>query len=140
MFIIAAGPRAATETFARSWRPGSRAVSRGKFGFSPRRFRRSLKGGGTKEVALHAPNWQRRLNPQLDEILLTLAPTQDRFLADDATGAVRKLGCCSCRIAVAPWAMLRGVRHAKGIPGRIVLARSSITSTEDSLVAPNKVA
>jgi len=89
--IVAAGPRAAAETFARSWRPGSRVISRSEFGFSPRRFRRALKGGGAKELALHTPNWQRQLNPQLYELLLALAPTQDRFLADDATGSVRKL-------------------------------------------------
>jgi hypothetical protein len=77
--IVAAGSRAAAETFARSWRPGSRIVSRGEFGFSPRRFRRTLRNSGAKELAVHTPNWRRQLNPQLYELLLALAPTQDRF-------------------------------------------------------------
>jgi glycosyltransferase involved in cell wall biosynthesis len=109
--IVAAGPRAAAETFARSWRPRSRVVSRDEFGFSPRRFRRLLKGDGAKELALHTPNWERQLNPQLYELLLALAPAQDRFLADDATGTVRKLSPLevAARVARIPGAVAGGL-------------------------------
>jgi len=62
---------------------------------------------GAKELAVHTPNWQRQLNPQLYELLLALAPARDRFLADDATGTVRRLS---------PIAVAAGVAR---IPGAI---------------------
>ncbi len=62
-------------------------------------------------MALHTPNWRRQLNPQLYELLLALAPTQDRFLADDATGTLRKLSptAVAARVARIPGAVAGGL-------------------------------
>jgi len=131
--IVAAGPRAAAETFARSWRPGSRVISRSEFGFSPRRFRRALKGGGAKELALHTPNWQRQLNPQLYELLLALAPMRDRFLADDAAGTVRKLSPVdvAARVAQIPGAVAGGLTAVSLEAIRFLVSSNSHRSPPD---------
>jgi glycosyltransferase involved in cell wall biosynthesis len=85
---------------------------------------------GTKELAVHTPNWRRQLNPQLYELLLALAPRRDRFLADDATGTVRNVGpiAVAARVARIPGAVAGGLT-AVGFEAMRFLACSNIHSS-----------
>jgi glycosyltransferase involved in cell wall biosynthesis len=126
--IVAAGPRAAAETFAREQGISATIVTRDELGLG-RRLRAAVRSFGAEVIVVHTPDWRRQLNPQLYELALALAPAQERYVADDSAGIVRPVG--------RPEALARIVL----IPGAVIVAAAStaLEATRILNLKPNPV-
>jgi glycosyltransferase involved in cell wall biosynthesis len=91
--LIAASGRDAARAFADAHGLTVRCVlgKRDLLG-SPRRLRRIVRKTGADGVIVHSMSWRRQRTPQLFELALFLMSLDHRFVVDEETGLVRRVG------------------------------------------------
>jgi glycosyltransferase involved in cell wall biosynthesis len=91
--LIAATDRSAAAAYARNCGIEPRlTVGKSELMTHPRRLREMIRNADIDAALVHSTDWQRQRNPQLYEVTLALMPVSARYIVDERTGTVQRIG------------------------------------------------
>lgn len=91
--LVAATDRSAATAYARDREIEPRLVlGKSDLMTNPRRLREMIRSAGVDAVIVHSTDWRRQRNPQLYEVTLALMPVRSRYIVDERTGTVHRIG------------------------------------------------
>ncbi len=108
--LVAATDRSAAAAYARDCGIEPRlTLGKSELMRHPRRLREMIRKAEVDAALVHSTDWRRQRNPQLYEVTLAFMPVRSRYIVDERTGTVRRIGAAgvAARIGRLPVDALR---------------------------------
>lgn len=91
--LVAATDRSAAAAYARDCGIEPRlTLGKSELMTHPRQLREMIRSAGVDAALVHSTDWRRQRNPQLYEVMLALMPVRSRYIVDERTGTVHRIG------------------------------------------------
>lgn len=126
--LVAATDRSSAASYARRCQIEP-ALTLEKSGLlvSPGRLRATIREAGIDAALVHSKDWRRQSNPQLYEVALALMPVAVRYLADEGSGRVRRVGALemAARLLRLPIDAVRVTASIAGAGARLTRSKTA---------------